>query len=197
MNHFLNCLREIRAMASRSVPNCVNRDAIDRTLTKHHVDLAEPVAAPAAVTQSPARYQLVLSETQAHITAEALEFYTRWCIGQFSAPDIVEWRATAKEYRGQRGIDEYTNRRSRDILDELRLALFPELSGPGHSYGVGWNDKAEQQHAQIGYEIYKSILYEFHKGNNNVHSYPNVLHYSNQPVPVFTLVVGKKGGKAR
>ena len=55
------------------------------------------------------------------------------------------------------------------------------------SYGVGWNAKREQQEAQIGYELYKQILHEFHKDNEhwNVHSSKPCLHYSDEPVPQF------------
>jgi hypothetical protein len=116
----------------------------------------------------------------------ALEFYTRWCIGQFDVPDSVEFRPEARAYREARQQEEpdlYNTKQ--ELLDKLRTMYFPELRGPGHSYGVGWNDKREQQEAQTGYEIYKAILYEFNRGKDNVHSYPNILHYSDQPVPKF------------
>jgi hypothetical protein len=137
-------------------------------------------------------YNLTLSERQAHITATALEFYMRFCIGQFDVPDVVSFRQTAKDYRKKHGIEEeYHN--IRELMDAARKECFPELSGPGHSYGVGWNDKPEQQHAQIAYEIYKEILYEFHKDNShaNVHSYKPCLHYSDQPVPEFKPLEAK------
>ena len=65
-------------------------------------------------------YTLVLSERQARVTAEALEFYTRWCIGQFDVPSVIEFRSTAKEYRVKHGLPEYPKREKRELLDELR-----------------------------------------------------------------------------
>lgn len=127
-------------------------------------------------------YTLTLSENQARTTAAALEFYTRFCIGQFEVPDVVKWR---KKPDGQ--SDTYDRDRFDTLMLEIRAMFFPELRGIGHSYGVGWNEKREQQEAQIGYEVYKWILYEFNKDSKhyNVHSSPPCLHYSGEPIPKF------------
>jgi hypothetical protein len=137
---------------------------------------------------NPQRYTLTMSEAQARLTAEALELLMRWCIGQLQAPSVVEFRKTADEYRQKQGLDKWGPYDTRELFDKLRAQLFPELHGPGHSYGVGWNEQPEQQQAQIAYELYKEILYEFHKDNDyqNVHSFKPCLFYSDQPVPVFT-----------
>lgn len=129
-------------------------------------------------------YTLTLSERQARTTAEALEFYTRFCIGQFDVPTIVEHRKLPEPYQRR---DTYDRQRYEELMLELRGMFFPELRGLGHSYGVGWNEKPEQQAAQIGYEIYKWILYEFNKDAPyfNVHSSPPCLHYSDEPIPKF------------
>lgn len=139
-------------------------------------------------------HTIALSERQLAITAEALEFYMRYCIGQFDVPTIVTCRQTARDYRKAHNLPDYPPREKQELLDELRKEYFPELHGPGHSYGVGWNDKPEQQHAQIAYEIYKAIYYErnMREGINNVHSY-NGLHYSDQPRPEVKLLPSEEG----
>lgn len=139
-------------------------------------------------------YQLLLSERQARLTAEALEFYTRFCIGQFDVPLLVQCRTPPA---GAEQVPPDPATRDYHLL-ALRRQYFPELRGLGHSHGLGWNDKPEQQAAQIGYEVYKAILYEFNKNSSNVHSYPNCLHYSPEPVPVFTQsTVGGATARAR
>jgi hypothetical protein len=141
----------------------------------------------AKIIENQPLYSLTLTETQARLTAEALEFYMRWCIGQFQAPASVEFRQTATEYREKHGLDKWGPHDTRELFDKLREQMFPELRGPGHSYGVGWNEKREQQDAQRAYEIYKEILYEFNKGGEftTCHSFKPCLHYSDQPLPVF------------
>ncbi|WP_324671059.1 hypothetical protein [Hymenobacter sp. GOD-10R] len=123
--------------------------------------------------------QITLSERQAHITAEALEFFMRTLIGQIDMPDAIKWRPENKD----RDYEEL-----RRACDHIKQLLFPELMR-GASYGVGWNDKPEQQQAQIAYEIYKAIYYERNQreGINNVHSYP-ALHYSKEPVPTVVAI---------
>lgn len=132
-------------------------------------------------------YTLAVSETQLRLIAEALEFYTRFCIGQFAVPSIVEHRKLPEPYKR---FDTYDRDRYEQLMLEIRAMFFPELRGPGHSFGVGWDEKPEQQQAQIGYEVYKWILHEFHKNNEhwNVHTSPPMLHYSDQPKPVVTKI---------
>lgn len=47
MNIFLHALKEVRAMATRGVPNCVNLECIDRIVKKHGIDLLAPEPTPA------------------------------------------------------------------------------------------------------------------------------------------------------
>lgn len=132
-------------------------------------------------------YTLTLSETQARTTAEALEFFMRYCIGQFDVPMVVQCRPTPPGYNVPEGKCQERD----ELLLKLRSLFFPELHGLGHSYGVGnRNGQPEQKAAMVAYDLYKHILHEFHKDSSisNVHSFPPMLHYSDQPKPIFTKI---------
>lgn len=79
-----------------------------------------------------AKYILELNEEQAKTVAQACEFFARIKMGQFSE---IPFLLLADELPGT----EYCARRdaANNYLQNARKAIYPELHGIGHSYGVG------------------------------------------------------------
>lgn len=79
-----------------------------------------------------AKYTLELNEEQAITVSQACEFFARIKMGQF---DEIPFLLLADELSGA----DYCSRRdiANKYLLEARKAIYPELHGIGHSYGVG------------------------------------------------------------
>lgn len=79
-----------------------------------------------------AKYILDLTEEQAKTVAQACEFFARIKMGQFNEiPHLL----LSDELPG----NDYCTKRdtANQHLLEARKAIYPELHGAGHSYGVG------------------------------------------------------------
>ena len=79
-----------------------------------------------------AKYILDLTEEQAKTIAHACEFFARIKMGQFNE---IPFLLLANELPG----NDYCTKRdiANKYLLETRKAIYPELHGMGHSYGVG------------------------------------------------------------
>lgn len=130
-------------------------------------------------TSNQPKLQIVLTETQAFVVREALEFYSRFLAGQIEAlPDVLRW---------ERKI--HLNERARQALARFKAEAFPELH-PNESYGIGWKDGDKlSEHRQIAYELYRQFYVhqtrqQAAEGKDvswNVYSSPT-LRYSNEPL---------------
>jgi hypothetical protein len=159
-----------------------------------HVEFKEPY--------SPHTHELRLTSKQLDHVQEALEFYSRWCMGHFILPDVVEFRRVPHRMpgvpyppsrAGERALDFPHNQEAKGLLDALRQLLFPELRSPGQHYGVGWDERPEQQAMQIAYEVQRAI--REHRTHVHHLADPNFmgnvysgrgLHYSDQTRPIVT-----------
>lgn len=120
-----------------------------------------------------------VTEKQAQIIEAALEFYMRWCIGQMRhIPGVLEGRFLDKN-------PDMTFEDLEITLNEVKKLLFPEHSR-NSSFGVGWNEKPEQQHAQIAYEIWVCIKACFGQSR-----YDTPLHYSQESLPIVEKIAGR------
>ena len=95
------------------------------------------------------KYILELTEEQAKIAAQACEFFARIRMGQFQEIHYLCLRSeiSGGEYCARRNIAE------KHLLD-ARKAIYPELNGIGHSYGVG-----KFQDADRAFDIYQVLRY--------------------------------------
>ena len=90
--------------------------------------------------------ELRLTEEQAIIVSSACEFYARILMGQFQ-----EIGYHCPKMPGSGNYDESTQ-----AWLYLRKFIYPELKGPGHSYGIGkfmTADKAYDVHQVIQYAM--------------------------------------------
>lgn len=99
------------------------------------------------------QYEIICSKEQLWLIQEAMEFYTRFIIGQPSIPNVVKYDL----------VDFDCDEESR-IMFDLKKYMFPELSYNG-SYGYTW---AEPKHEgnnslkrnwALWYEIFWTIRY--------------------------------------
>lgn len=88
--------------------------------------------------------EVKMSENQAQIVARACEFFARIRMGQFN--EII-WLAMSGEWEK----DDACERRdaAKEALSKAREALYPELHGEGHSYGIG-----KFEDADTAYDVY-------------------------------------------
>lgn len=95
------------------------------------------------------KYILELTEEQAIIVAQACEFFARIRMGQFQEIPYLCLRVgiSGGEYCTRRNIAE-------KHLLEARKAIYPELNGIGHSYGVG-----KFQDADSAFDIYQVLRF--------------------------------------
>jgi len=119
-----------------------------------------------------------LNEDQARLIALALETHSRTLCGQFELHHLTALETAL--YRDCAYNDEFWERRDSidTYLKEIKKLAFPELAD-GASYGIGKFIEAD-----LGYEMYKSILFYFEMKkmretqveggsySSNVHSYP-------------------------
>ena len=86
--------------------------------------------------------ELTLTEEQAKIVSKACEFYARIRMGQFGE---IAWHCAEKHYT--------------ECPEEAQLAwlalrhfIYPDLQGPGHSYGIG-----KFEDADMAYDVHQVI----------------------------------------
>ena len=125
-----------------------------------------------------------VNDKQARLIADALEQHSRMLCGQIDLT-FLKGLETAL-YRDCKYDDEFWQRRNTiDIhLKAIKRFAFPKLR-ENESYGIGKFEEAD-----LGYEMYKQILYYFEKEkmkekgdkyNSNVHSY-EPLKLTDEPI---------------
>ena len=122
-----------------------------------------------------------LNEKQAMLIAVALETHSRVLCGQI---DLTFNRALETAlYRDCKYDNEFWQRRDtiNIHLSAIKRFVFPELS-ENESYGIG-----KFKEADLGYEMYKEILYHFEKKKHkeNPKKYNRNVH-STQPLKLTT-----------
>ena len=116
------------------------------------------------------QYQLKLNKAQLDTVAEALEFFSRFCAGQWRLPDTMEYQ----EYKNQDKYDGFWEKRNY-VEDQLNI-LKSHFTGLqlNASYGIGSANLCDS--AKIAYDVYRPILElraeEYNKAN------PDEKHYS-------------------
>ena len=92
---------------------------------------------------------LELTDEQARIVACACEFYARIRMGQFSeiSHHTIDLSLPTDDYCSRR-------EQAEAFLYKARDYIYPELYGPGHSYGYGKFKDADQ-----AFDVYQVIRY--------------------------------------
>jgi hypothetical protein len=95
--------------------------------------------------------KLTLTDEQARILAGACEFYARVKMGQFKE---ITWDLMLMDVAD----DDYCCRRDEAdrLLYEARRYIYPDLIGPGHSYGIG-----KFKDADMAWDVYQVIRQKF------------------------------------
>lgn len=99
------------------------------------------------------QYEIICSKEQLSLMKEAMEFYTRFIIGQPSIPDVVKYDL----------VDFDCDEESR-IMYDLKKYMFPELSYNA-SYGYTWATPKHEDNTSLKrawalwYEIFWTIRY--------------------------------------
>ena len=88
--------------------------------------------------------ELTLTEEQAKIVSRACEFYARMRLGQFGE---IAWHCAEKHY-----TDHPEEAQMAWLL--LRHYIYPDLQGPGHSYGIG-----KFEDADMAFDVHQVIRY--------------------------------------
>ena len=110
------------------------------------------------------KFVLTMTEEQAKICAAACEFYARVRMGQFE-------EITHNLMMGQKLDETWCERR--DIADQCllaaRKAIYPDLTGPGHSYGI-----AKFEDADASFDVYQALREKFPWDGRPTFSYNDV-----------------------
>ena len=95
------------------------------------------------------KYVLELNEEQARIVSQACEFFARIRMGQFQE---IPFLCLSNDLDG---VD-YCDKRdiANKYLLDARKAIYPELNGIGHSYGVGKFLDADR-----AFDVYQVLRY--------------------------------------
>lgn len=95
------------------------------------------------------RYRLELTEDDLRVLNMACEFYARVRMGQFS--EIMYYCLDCQDI-----IGDFWERRdeAERLLFEARKYIYPELTGRGHSYGVGKFEDADR-----AFDIHQVVRY--------------------------------------
>jgi hypothetical protein len=93
--------------------------------------------------------ELLLTEDQANIVANACELYARIRMGQFKEIiwHTLDLKIPSEEYCDRRDAAEV-------LLIEARKMIYPDLYGSGHSYGIGKFVDADK-----AFDVYQVIRY--------------------------------------
>lgn len=140
--------------------------------------------------QSHHTYTLIMTQDQALTVSKACEFYARVMMGQFneiafetmmphtSRPDFCERR------------DQMQN-----LLYHARKCAFPDLTGPGHSYGVGHSVSSDR--AWEAYQVLRHAIAWTNKpeGGSTVDFHPPMCFSGDKAMP--QVLVDGKGVKCR
>ena len=133
-------------------------------------------------------YVLHMDAETAQIVSRACELYARIRIGQFEEVQyLTVWpRGEHDPTFGGRV------QRCREYLNKAKQAAFPELIGPGHSYGVG-----KFRDSDTAWNAYQAIRYvkawhEHPEGGETV-NFQKPMRYSDAPMPRCEVITDKGG----
>lgn len=136
--------------------------------------------------QSPHTYTLIMTQDQALNLSKACEFYSRVMMGQFGE---IAFQTMMPHI----GKPDFCERREQmqNLLYQARRFAFPELTGPGHSYGVGHSVTSDR-----AWEVYQvlrhAIAWTNHpEGGSTVDFHPPMCFSGDQTMPKV-LVDGKE-----
>lgn len=136
--------------------------------------------------QSPHTYTLTMTQDQALIVSKACEFYARVMMGQFN--EIVFETMMPHTSR-----PDFCERRDHmeALLHQARKCAFPDLTGPGHSYGVGHSVSSDR--AWEAYQVLRHAIAWTNKpeGGSTVDFHPPMCFSGDKAMPQV-LVDGKK-----
>lgn len=98
---------------------------------------------------SKSKFRLTLNKGEARLVSCACEFYTRIRIGQFGE---IPWHCCKSHCPTDRNATEAA-------WLHLRKNIYPDLTGPGHSYGIGKFDDADKT-----YDVHQVLRYAIGEG---------------------------------
>ena len=123
-------------------------------------------------------YVLHMNAETARIVSRACELYARLRCGQFEElQHLTVWPQGEKDTSFGERIQ-----KCRESLEFAKKAAFPELNGPGHSYGVG-----HFRDSDTAWNVYQAVRYimawhEHPEGGYTV-NFREPMKYSDAPMP--------------
>lgn len=127
------------------------------------------------------KYKIEFTEQQLITVATGLEFYSRFCAGQWRIPDAME----LKEFDNNNRNKEFWNLRNEvdELLINAKKTFMPHLS-LHESYDIGSEELCED--AKIAYDIYRPIWEIIYKDAEswNVYSSPGLTYSSEGRITV-------------
>lgn len=136
--------------------------------------------------QSPHTYTLTMTQDQALTVSKACEFYARVMMGQFNeiAFETMMPHTSHPDFCTRRNAMEH-------LLHQARKYAFPELTGPGHSYGVGHSVSSDR--AWEAYQVLRHAIAWTNnpEGGSTVDFHPPMCFSGDKTMPKV-LVDGKE-----
>jgi len=118
------------------------------------------------------KYKLTITKRQAELIMKVLDLFTRISAGQLQELKIISETA------------------SEETLTKLQKEMFPELIGLNNSFGIH-SPKLDDSIREI-YDIFKVMMYEFHKDNGVMDVYADkVRQSSKKELPKFKKMEGE------
>jgi len=95
-----------------------------------------------------------VNETQAGIIKQALDFYSRFLMGQFERiDDLMMWKSNYSK-------DQQKSERLNALISEMRDIIYPELNGYAH-WGI-FNPKCPEE-SKVAYDVIQVLRHELWK----------------------------------
>jgi hypothetical protein len=149
------------------------------------------------------RYQIEVSETQLEVMAEALEFYSRFLVGQVEVPMSIRMKLVKMDDQKSKdkNLSQTFLEAAFNSCNFFKSQLFPELE-IGASYGMGQkipHDEHSTKTTALAYDIYRPILELFAtiRKLSNVYSHKGI-RYSDEPeVAIKCLEIEESDVKIR
>lgn len=100
------------------------------------------------------KINIEVNENQVYIIREALDFYSRFIMGQFEQIDrlMINHSDFWRDYDNRERLD--------SLIKEMRDIIYPELKGYAH-WGI-FNDRCPQE-SKIAYDIIQVLRHELWK----------------------------------
>lgn len=131
-------------------------------------------------------YTLTMTQEQALTVSKACEFYARVMMGQFNeiAFETMMPHMSRTDFCERRDYME-------TLLHQARKCAFPDLTGPGHSYGVGHTVSSDR--AWEAYQVLRHAIAWTNKpeGGSTVDFHPPMCFSGDKSMPQV-LVDGKE-----